>query len=164
MIYNQTEVYCGTGKGKTSLALGKCLMACSRGKSAIVIQFLKGNERGDLDFLESLDSIDIKIFRFEKQESRYEELSEEEKREEQTNILNGLNFARKVIVTQECDFLVLDEILGLIEMGIASRELVTELISLKDEDMQIVLTGEKMPPWLYDKVETVTTLTTESLS
>ena len=53
-------------------------------------------------------------------------------------------------MTQECDFLVLDEILGLIEMGIASRELVTELISLKDEDMQIVLTGEKMPPWLYD--------------
>ena len=30
--------------------------------------------------------------------------TEEEKAEEKSNILNGLNFARKVIATQECDF------------------------------------------------------------
>ncbi|MBR2764846.1 MAG: cob(I)yrinic acid a,c-diamide adenosyltransferase [Blautia sp.] len=160
MIKNMVEAVCGTGKGKTSLAVGKCLKACAMGKSAIVIQFLKGNERGDLDFLQTLDSIDIKIFRFERQESCYSELSYEEQQEEKTNILNGLNFARKVIATRECDFLVLDELLGLIEKGIASQELVTELLGLKDEAMQIMLTGDKVPEWLYDCVESVTTLTT----
>ena len=67
------------------------------GKSVIIIQFLKGNERRELDFLEELDQLDIKIFRFEKMETCYDQLNEEEQAEEERNILNGLNFARKVI-------------------------------------------------------------------
>ena len=61
-------------------------------------------------------NLDFKIFRFEKQDCCYAELTEEGKKEENINILNGVNFARKVIVTQECDFLLLDEILGLVDM------------------------------------------------
>ncbi len=64
-----TEVYCGNGRGKTTLAIGQALRASSQGKSVIIIQFLKGNERRELDFLEELDQLDIKIFRFEKMES-----------------------------------------------------------------------------------------------
>lgn len=37
-----TEVYCGGGKGKTTLAIGQCLRASAQGKSVIIIQFLKG--------------------------------------------------------------------------------------------------------------------------
>ena len=47
-----TEVYCGSGKGKTTLAIGQCLRASAKGKSVIIIQFLKGRERRELDFLE----------------------------------------------------------------------------------------------------------------
>lgn len=50
-----TEVYCGGGKGKTTLAIGQCLRASAQGKSVIIIQFLKGRERRELDFLEELD-------------------------------------------------------------------------------------------------------------
>ena len=94
-----TEVYCGKAKGKTTLALGQSLRAAADGKSVIIIQFLKGKERRSMDFLEELDQLDIKIFRFEKRDCCYEQLSEEEKAEERSNILNGLNFARKVVVT-----------------------------------------------------------------
>ena len=45
-----TEVYCGNGRGKTTLAIGQALRASSQGKSVIIIQFLKGNERRELDF------------------------------------------------------------------------------------------------------------------
>ena len=68
-----TEVYCGGGKGKTTLAIGQCLRASAQGKSVIIIQFLKGRERRELDFLEELDNLDIKIFRFEKHDEGYEE-------------------------------------------------------------------------------------------
>lgn len=61
-----TEVYCGGGKGKTTLAVGQCLKASAQGKSVIIIQFLKGKERRELDFLEDIENLDIKIFRFEK--------------------------------------------------------------------------------------------------
>ena len=73
-----TEVYCGGGKGKTTLAIGQCLRASAQGKSVIIIQFLKGRERRELDFLAELDNLDIKIFRFEKHDEGYEELNEQE--------------------------------------------------------------------------------------
>ena len=143
-----TEVYCGNGRGKTTLAIGQALRASSQGKSVIIIQFLKGNERRELDFLEELDQLDIKIFRFEKMESCYDQLNEEEQAEEERNILNGLNFARKVIATQECDFLVLDEIL------------VVGLLKQKDESMHLILTGNRVDPGILDYVDSVTTITT----
>ena len=55
MEKEMAEVYCGNGRGKTTLAIGQALRASSQGKSVIIIQFLKGNERRELDFLEELD-------------------------------------------------------------------------------------------------------------
>lgn len=150
-----TEVYCGNGKGKTTLAVGQALRFAAQGKSVIIIQFLKGRERRELDFL------DFKIFRFEKMDTCYNDLSEQEKTEERTNILNGLNFARKVIATGECDFLLLDEILGLMDKGIAPVETIIDMLKQKDESMHIVMTGRWLPEALKPYVDSVTTMTTE---
>ena len=144
-----TEVYCGNGRGKTTLAIGQALRASSQGKSVIIIQFLK-----------ELDQLDINIFRFEKMESCYDQLNEEEQAEEERNILNGLNFARKVIATQECDFLVLDEILGLLDKHIATVDMVVGLLKQKDESMHLILTGNRVDPGILDYVDSVTTITT----
>ncbi|HIY01539.1 MAG TPA: cob(I)yrinic acid a,c-diamide adenosyltransferase [Candidatus Blautia faecipullorum] len=159
-----TEVYCGTAKGKTTLALGQSLRAAVEGKSVIIIQFLKGRERRSMDFLEELDHLDIKIFRFEKRDCCYDKLSEEEKAEERSNILNGLNFARKVVVTQECDLLVLDEILGLMEQGIVSIDTVADILRQKDENMHIIMTGWNLPEGLKPHVDSVTRLTTDVIN
>ena len=156
-----TEVYCGNGKGKTTLAIGQALRFAAQGKSVIIIQFLKGRERRELDFLEDLDNLDFKIFRFEKMDTFYNDLSEQEKTEERTNILNGLNFARKVIATGECDFLLLDEILGLMDKGIAPVETSIDMLKQKDESMHIVMTGRWLPEALKPYVDSVTTMTTE---
>ena len=101
----------------------------------------------------------FKIFRFEKRDCCYDDLSDEEKAEERSNILNGLNFARKVVVTQECDFLLLDEILGVMEQGIVSVETVADILRQKDESMQIVMTGSNLPEGLRPYVDTVIRLT-----
>lgn len=46
------QVYCGPGKGKTSVAIGQAIRAIGHGKTAIVIQFLKRQSdfRGGLSF------------------------------------------------------------------------------------------------------------------
>ena len=100
------QVFYGPGKGKTSAAVGQCIRAASLGQSVIIIQFLKGNDAEEFNFLEKLEP-DIKLFRFEKEKESFSELLASQKKEETQNILNGVNFARKVIDTGGCDVLVL---------------------------------------------------------
>lgn len=157
------EVYCGSGKGKSTLALGQSLKASLHGKSVIIVQFLKGNERRELDTLEEMADLDIKIFRFERSEKGYDDLNEQEKEEQKINILNGINFARKVITTRECDFLLLDEILGLLEYDIVSTEQVISLLRAKNESMDIILTGRWLDEELRQHVDRVTTIETEEI-
>ena len=83
---------------------------------------------------------EIKLFRFEKSDENFEELPEERKQEEIRNIKNGLNFAKKVLSTGECDLLILDEVLGLVEKGIVSVEELKAMLDCR-EDTSVILTG-----------------------
>ena len=58
------QVFYGPGKGKTSAAVGQCIRAASLGQSVIIIQFLKGKDAEEFNFLEKLEP-DVKLFRFE---------------------------------------------------------------------------------------------------
>ena len=54
-----TQIYCGPGKGKTSVAIGQAIRAIGHGKRAIVIQFLKGRATSKLDYLSALEPDEI---------------------------------------------------------------------------------------------------------
>ncbi|MDE7331284.1 MAG: cob(I)yrinic acid a,c-diamide adenosyltransferase [Lachnospiraceae bacterium] len=134
------HIYSGDGHGKSPAALGKAVMMAASGKSVVIIQFLKGKGAADPAFFSRLEP-EIKIFRFEKADLDYAELTQEKKTEEIFNIKNGINFAKKVLATSECDLLILDEILGLIDNGIITVEELKNLLDAKDEDTSIILTG-----------------------
>ncbi|MFQ7550565.1 MAG: cob(I)yrinic acid a,c-diamide adenosyltransferase [Blautia marasmi] len=151
------QIYCGPGKGKTSVAIGQAIRAVGHGKTAIVIQCLKGRATSELDYLSVLEP-NVRLFRFEKKDKYYEDLSDEETQEENCNIRNGLNYARKVLVTQECDMLILDEILGAVEFGIITEEEVEELIRTKDEETELILTGNVVPERLKEAADRVVSL------
>lgn len=141
-------VFCGKGKGKTSAALGQGIFGASQGKSVIIIQFLKGKTGERIDFIKRLEP-EIKVFSFEKFESDYQSLSPEEQKEEVMNIRNGMNFARKVLSTDGCDILILDEVLGLVDKGIVTDEELIALVESKEDDMELVMTGIHMCDALY---------------
>ena len=151
------QIYCGPGKGKTSVAIGQAIRAVGHGKTAIVIQCLKGRATSELDYLSVLEP-NVRLFRFEKKDKYYEDMTDEEKQEENCNIRNGLNYARKVLVTQECDMLILDEILGAVEFGIITEEEVEELIRTKDEETELILTGNVVPDRLREAADSVVSL------
>lgn len=155
------EVYCGDGRGKTALALGQCLRAAVLGKSVKVIQFMKGRESRSLDFIQDIPDYDIGIFRFEKQFGCYETLGPSEREEANANIRNGINYAHRVIQTRDCDFLVLDEILGVLDYGIISSKELGEMLSMKADSTRIVITGTKLPEDLIPYVDAITRLTIE---
>ena len=147
-------VFCGNGRGKTSAALGQGIFGASAGKSVIIIQFLKGKIGERIDFIKRLEP-EIKAFCFEKSDVNYEALSPEEQKEEAMNIRNGLNFARKVLTTDGCDVLILDEVLGLIDKGILTVEELKTLLEAGDGDTELMLTGIRMYDELYPYVDEV---------
>ena len=69
--------------------------------------------------------------------------------------------AKDLVATGECDFLLLDEILGLMDKGIAPVETIIDMLKQKDESMHIVMTGRWLPEALKPYVDSVTTMTTE---
>ena len=153
------QVFYGPGKGKTSAAVGQCIRAASLGQSVIIIQFLKGNDAEEFNFLEKLEP-DIKLFRFEKERESFSELLASQKKEEKQNI-NGVNFARKVIDTGGCDVLVLDEILGLIDLEIITVDDIIHLIELRDDYTRLVLTGQNLPPQLAEYADVISKIELE---
>ena len=136
-------IYSGDGHGKSPAALGEAVLTAAAGGSVVIIQFLKGKGLKDTEFIHRLEP-EIKIFRFEKSDVNFEELPEDKKHEEILNIKNGLNYAKKVLSTGECDLLILDEVLGLIDNRIITVGDLEEILSQKMEDTRIILTGITM--------------------
>lgn len=153
-------VYYGDGKGKTSAALGYSLQAAGQGKTVIIIQFLKGKNGTEMGFVRRLEP-EIKFFNFEKSPEDFVLLSEEEQREEIMNMRNGLNFARKVLATGECNILVLDEILGLLDNHVITYEEFETVVKVKSEETELILTGRVMDERWRQYADEVYRLNTE---
>ena len=121
-----------------------------------MIQFMKGTLKlADDDFLKRLEP-EMNIFRFEKLAVPFDQLSEQEKSEELINIKNGLNFANKVLTTGECDVLILDEILGLLDHHIIGEDDIKNMIHNGEDGMELILTGQKLPEGLKGSVNEIT--------
>lgn len=135
-------IYAGDGRGKSPAALGRALQAAMEGKNVVIIQFLKGNGSMNSDFLRRMEP-EIKLFTFEKSVENYEELPNEKKQEEIVNIKNGMNFAKKVLATRECDLLILDEMLRLTEKGIVSVADLKAMLECREET-DVILTGVEL--------------------
>lgn len=159
MDKGSVHIYCGAGKGKTTVALGQGIRAASQGKSVVIIQFLKEKNMDEIGFVRRLEP-EVKLFRFEKSSESFENLTDEEKQEEKQNLQNGLNFAKKVLVTEECDVLILDEVLGLIEYGIVTVEDIRALIRAKSESAELILTGIHSGEELWEDADDVTEMVT----
>lgn len=135
------HIYSGDGHGKSPAALGRAVQMACQGKNVVIIQFLKGKGLEDSDFLRRLEP-EIKLFCFEKSDDNFMELTEVQQKEEIYNIKNGLNYAKKVLSTGECDLLILDEVLGLIDNNIITVEDLQNLLEARtNEDTDIIMTG-----------------------
>ena len=143
------QVICGNGTGKTNMALGAAVRAASAGSRVVFIQFLKGSQSEESKaWLKKMEP-DLRVFSFEKSASYYEALDEEEKEEEKLNIRNGVAFAKKVISTGECDLLILDKFLGILDHDLVPAETLDNLSSCRDSGINIILTGIKCPEKLF---------------
>ncbi len=158
MADGKVKVFAGDGRGKSSAAIGIALREALNGKKCIVIQFLKGRGLADSELLHRLEP-EIRVFRFEKCDAADDERTPEQREEEKENIRNGFHYARKCLVTGECDILILDEILGVLDNNFITVDELRNLIELRGET-SVILTGRSMPDGLYGSVDDITELKT----
>ena len=140
----RVEIYCGQGRGKTSCAIGQCVKAAGQEKQIIMVQFLKGKETEELSFFKRLEP-EVQLFRFEKYERLYEDLNEEEKKEQDT---------------RQCDMVVLDEVLGLLDLGLLKTEELVEMLENRSDDQTIIMTGRQIPEALIPYADAVYEIST----
>ena len=89
---------------------------------------------------------------------KHKDATEEKKEEEILNMKNALNFARKVLVTEECDVLILDEVLGLIPHGIAGEAELRTILEARSGSTDLYMTGVYGAREIWDAVDEVTEL------
>lgn len=154
------QIYYGEGQGKTSAALGNAIRKASNGQSAYVVQFMKGQL--DTEYLTRLE-LEVKVFRFERCSEGFDALDEAEKQEQKQNIQNGLNFAKKALVTGQCDMLVLDEVLGLVKEGMATEDQILEVLQAKSLYTDVILTGRDSLPRVFDMADNILNIVPEKV-
>ena len=140
MAEGKVYIYGGKGHGKSPAAIGCGLIAAAKGARVVIIQFLKGKGLTEDEYPRRLEP-GIKLFRFEKSNEDFVALPREKQEEEVQNIRNGLNFAKKVLSTGECDMLILAEVLGLVDNHIITIADLKNVLDMRDGETDIIMTG-----------------------
>ncbi|WP_455721924.1 cob(I)yrinic acid a,c-diamide adenosyltransferase [Agathobacter sp.] len=146
------QIYYGEGHGKTNVAIGSAISAACEGKQAVIIQFLKG--KNEQEFLSRLEP-EVKFFNFSRAGILFEQLDEDSRQEEIMNIKNGFNYAKKVVSTGADTVVVLDEILGLLDLHLITRDELADLLASKPDDVTVIMTGRVLDDSIRDLADEI---------
>lgn len=155
----------GTGKGKTTAALGTAIRAWGDGQKVLILQFIKGAWKyGELKAIETLGKaegrIEIRpmgdgfVFHNKKDPENEERLAEKKELARR-----AWDMVRKEVMSGAWDLIVLDEINYAIHFGMLETEEVAGLIRERPPRLNMILTGRYAPKELIDLADTVTEMT-----
>jgi len=142
----------GTGKGKTTAALGVALRAVGHDLKVTMIQFIKGRWRtGEYRAVSKL-APNFEIIRTGLGFTRLSKNIERDKAEAQ----NGWKPAKQKIESGLYDIVILDELTHAINLGFVELEDVLETLSKKAETLHVIITGRDAPKEMIDIADLVT--------
>ncbi len=145
------QVYTGSGKGKTTAALGLALRAAGAGLRVFVAQFVKGMHYSELDALKRFDDL-ITI----KQYGRDCFIRKEPTEADIAAARAGLEDVKKLLAAGGCDVLVLDEANIATFYKLFSVEELLEVIDARPESVEVIVTGRRADPKLLERADLVT--------
>jgi cob(I)alamin adenosyltransferase len=145
------HIYTGDGKGKTTAALGLAIRAAGAGLHVFLAQFIKGKQYSELNSLKRLsDLITVEQFglpRFingkpsvpDMEAARY-----------------GLEMLKSSMLSGKFDVIIVDEANVAVTYGLLSKQDLLDLIAMKPESLELVITGRGALPEIIDKADLVT--------
>jgi cob(I)alamin adenosyltransferase len=153
------QLYTGNGKGKTTAALGLALRAAGAGLKIIIIQFMKGQHYCELYSIREMSTVERMSGKIEIEQYGSTEFCKIDDKNFNEHIhlaQNALVRAKEVIVNKEFDIVILDEIVTGFLFKLFSLEEIIDLIDLKPETMELILTGRGAPNELIQICDLVT--------
>ena len=149
-----THIYTGDGKGKTTAALGLCFRAAGHGMRSMIIQFMKGQETGEINAAGMTGGL-ITIEQYGSPKLLLDNRPDIFQ-EHRTGAMKGYNRAMELLKKDEFRIVVLDEILSLLNFKLMELNMITELIRVKPEHVELILTGRGAPDELVRLADLVT--------
>lgn len=148
----RVQVYTGNGKGKTTAALGLALRAVGRGLKVCVFQFIKGGGPYGEHLVEDWLAPYFTIIHT----GRSGWVNTKDISEDRLLAQKALEQARELLSSGDYDLFVCDEINGAVGFGLIDVEQVLELIRLKPECVELVLTGRNADERIIEAADLVT--------
>ncbi|HAX17987.1 MAG TPA: cob(I)yrinic acid a,c-diamide adenosyltransferase [Actinobacteria bacterium] len=146
----------GTGKGKTTAALGCALRAAGHKQKVLILQFIKGTMKtGELESLDKLKPY-IEIKQLGEGFIKYREGKPQITEKDRKNAEESFEYAEKKIKTGNYDLIILDEIINSVNFGLIKTDTLINLLLQKPDSLSIILTGAYASPELIEIADTVT--------
>lgn len=139
------HIYTGTGKGKTTAALGLAVRSSGRGNKVLWTSFLKDYDSGEFLIDELFD-----IYRGEPVTKFIFSMTDEEKLATKAEHEARLRSIFDKAAHENYDMIVMDEALGALAMGMIEEPCLLELLRNKPCSLEVVLTGRDPSPALVD--------------
>lgn len=147
------QIYTGNGKGKSTAVIGQAVRAAGFGLKSYIAQFMKEYPYNELNSLKKLSEW-ITAEQFGGDEFVYKkELPGEE---ELAKTRKGLQTAREKMLSGEYDLIILDEAIVAIYFKLIRTEELIELIKIKPDNVELILTGRYCPEELIELADLVT--------
>jgi cob(I)alamin adenosyltransferase len=146
------QVYTGNGKGKTTAALGLALRAVGHGMKVLMIQFMKGDQSGELESSKRLSP-----YLTLKQIGRKTFVSKSNPDPKDLQLAQeGFSIAKKAVQDHEYDIVILDEINLAIDYGLIPVKDLLQLMDSKAETVELILTGRYAKREILERADLVT--------
>mmetsp|Transcript_19812 Transcript_19812/g.9222 ORF Transcript_19812/g.9222 Transcript_19812/m.9222 type:complete len:172 (-) Transcript_19812:479-994(-) len=145
------QVYTGNGKGKTTAALGLSLRAAGARLNVFIAQFIKSGDYNEIKALKRFDDfIDIKQYGlgcFIKGEPSAKDIAASNQ---------GLKEIKKLITSDKYDIIIMDEANVAITCGLFTTDDLMEIIDIKPDNVELIITGRGASKKLIEKADLVT--------
>jgi cob(I)alamin adenosyltransferase len=145
------QVYTGDGKCKTTAALGLVVRAVGAGLRVYLGQFIKGRDYSEIKLLrERFPEVTVEQYgrgRFIRGVAAPEDIADAK---------HGLEALRIALRSGLYDIVIADEAHGAVTTGLIREQDLLELIDIKPDTVELVLTGRGAGPALQARADLVT--------
>jgi cob(I)alamin adenosyltransferase len=145
----------GSGKGKTTAALGVTLRALGHDHRVVFLQFIKSAATGESKFLEKYASEHPDKLHYARMGLGF--VGDHPSREDLEMAARAMKEAE--IHREKADLVVLDELNVALSLGLVPLAWARNFIQSRPDGQDIILTGRGCPKELYDLAQTVTEMT-----